>query len=348
MSLNASLGANSIAFTNFSIVENNDASIQFKETDTVVAEINDNGIVFDNSNTDLSSTDMNSAIVEVHEDADNDTQTATSASIQLLYDLNSSTSDSDPGSGKMRLNNHTKSSATKLYIDNKTQNDVDVRNFLLLATGEIAIYMQKKKDNTKYALFHCNTVDSSNSGYMRFINLSYQQGNGSWNSGKTLIVFAKRPGLQVRGATVPVLPSNSTGAYTLSYTSATQALAWQSDTHTLENTTVAVVNGTNTTYTASQLLGGVIDRDMTTGRTDTTPTAAQIVAVLNSSYSLVSAGATFHLSIHANGNHDLVVSPGTGVTINGVATITQNTCVRVRVVCTNVTASSEAVSMYIM
>ena len=46
-------------------------------------------------------------------------------------------------------------------------------------------------------------------------------------------------------------------------------------------------------------------------------------------------------------NHTLTLSAGTGVTLHGDASITKETCVTFRVVCTNITASSEAVLIYI-
>lgn len=273
-----------------------------------------------------------------------------SGSIKMLYKWKSSTSDSDPGDGKLNFNNGTYASVTKIYIDNKEYaKKTDIRNILLLATGDINIYVQDKKDNQKYALFTANGIDSTDSGYLKFENVSLvQAGTSLSNDKEVLLVVAKRPGKQIQGITVPALPSDDTGDYAIHYDSENQALAWQSQTQLLENTTITTVSGTDTTYTAAQLLGGVIHREMdSASRTDTTPTAAQIVTELNNNYNLVDAGATFHCTVHCDDNHTLTISAGSGVTLHGDTSVSKETCITLRVICTNITASSEAVIIYI-
>lgn len=98
------------------------------------------------------------------------------------------------------------------------------------------------------------------------------------------------------------------------------------------------------TYTAAQLIGGLILRD-TNGadRSDVSPTAAQIVAAL--------PGATngqsfqFDLVNTADANESITLTAGTGVTVAGTATVAQNDGKRWIVYVTDVTAGAEAVTI---
>lgn len=99
------------------------------------------------------------------------------------------------------------------------------------------------------------------------------------------------------------------------------------------------------TYTADQMLGGIILRDPTgASRTDTTNTAAQLVAACPG----VAVGSTFELLVRntADAAETITVAGGTGVTISGTATIAQNNSKLFYGVFTNITGSSEAVTLY--
>lgn len=117
-------------------------------------------------------------------------------------------------------------------------------------------------------------------------------------------------------------------------------------------TTTTITTSGNTTYTASQVLGGVISRDPNGAqRTDTTPTAAQIVSEMSSKNSAVEANSSFRFVINNTGtltNEKLTISAGTGVTLIGMPRIEIGRAVTIIVVATNVTASSEAVSLYVL
>lgn len=100
------------------------------------------------------------------------------------------------------------------------------------------------------------------------------------------------------------------------------------------------------TYTAANLLGGLILRDPAgAGRTDTTHTAAQIVAALPGA----AVDDTFELMIvnTADAAEAITLAGGTGVTlVPATITIAQNEVFIGRVRLTNVTGSSEAVTIY--
>ena len=99
------------------------------------------------------------------------------------------------------------------------------------------------------------------------------------------------------------------------------------------------------TYSAANLIGGMILRDPAGGaRSDVTPTAALIVAGLTGAI----VGSSFEFTIRnaADADEAITLTAGTGVTLSGTMTIAQNNSKRFLAVCTNVTADSEAVTIY--
>lgn len=99
------------------------------------------------------------------------------------------------------------------------------------------------------------------------------------------------------------------------------------------------------TYTAAQLLGGLILRDPAgAGRNDVSPTAALIVAAISGA----TVGQSFDFIIRndADAAETITLTAGAGVTLSGTMTIAQNNIKRFRAVLTNVTSSSEAVTIY--
>ncbi len=105
------------------------------------------------------------------------------------------------------------------------------------------------------------------------------------------------------------------------------------------------------TYTAANLLGGLILRDPNgAGRSDVTPTAAQIVSALldNGAHRRHLAGAFFEFVIRntADGAETITVTAGSGVTLSGTMTIAQNNSKIFMVRIDDATAGAEAVTIY--
>lgn len=99
------------------------------------------------------------------------------------------------------------------------------------------------------------------------------------------------------------------------------------------------------TLTAAQLLGGLILRDPNgAGRTDTTPTAALLVAAIPG----VQIGQFFEFTIRndADAAETITVAAGTGGTASGTMTIAQNNMKRFLVRFTAVVSGSEAYTLY--
>lgn len=224
----AQVGPNGINFTNFAVEEVSDSSLQVKSSGSTVSTFNSSGILFDNTDLDLTSTDLNSAVSELSTNMGSQTTAAGGGHLKFIYRYDNATSDSDPGDGKVRFDSTSYASMTTMFIDNKEYaRKTNVRNLLLLGTGDLKIYVQRSSDNSKYALFSANGIDSTDAGYLKFTNLSLEQSGGNLSTGKdVLIVIAKEPGAQIRGVSTPAFPANSTGVYDFTYDSSTQVISW--------------------------------------------------------------------------------------------------------------------------
>jgi len=107
----------------------------------------------------------------------------------------------------------------------------------------------------------------------------------------------------------------------------------------VENRGVATVTTAGAvTYTAAQLLGGLILRDPAgAGRTDVAPTAAQIIAALNKP----TTGASFEFVIRNTADAAETITLGgspAGITYSGTMTIAQNNTKKFLAVVTSPTA----------
>jgi hypothetical protein len=117
------------------------------------------------------------------------------------------------------------------------------------------------------------------------------------------------------------------------------ATAWQRAVVTTDATAGA------RTYTAAELIGGLILRDPAGGnRNDVTPTAALIVAGIAGAV----VGSSFEFTIRntADAAETLTITAGTDVTLSGTMTVAQNNSKRFMAVVTNAASGSEAVTIY--
>ncbi len=114
-------------------------------------------------------------------------------------------------------------------------------------------------------------------------------------------------------------------------------------------TTATTINTAGAvTLTAAQLLGGLILRDCNgAGRADVVPTAALMVAAVPGA--VVGDSFRFIIRNTSAGATTITLTPdGAATTISGTATIAQNNQKEFLLVLTNVTASSEAYTVYSM
>ena len=113
-----------------------------------------------------------------------------------------------------------------------------------------------------------------------------------------------------------------------------------------KTTTVTTVTTAGAaTYTAAQMWGGFIARDPAgASRSDVTDTAANLVAAVQDAE--VGSSFEFFIDNTADAEEVITVTAGTGVTLSGTMTIGRDDGRNFLAVFTNVTGSSEAVTVY--
>ncbi len=103
------------------------------------------------------------------------------------------------------------------------------------------------------------------------------------------------------------------------------------------------------TYTAAQILGGLILRNTNgAGRADLVPTAASVLAALTQAGRRPVVGAAFEFTIRntAGAAETITVTTNTGVTLSGTMTIAQNNSKRFALVFTDVRDGNAAYTLY--
>lgn len=110
--------------------------------------------------------------------------------------------------------------------------------------------------------------------------------------------------------------------------------------------TESIVNTAgNATYTATQVFDGIIERDCNgADRTDTTPTAAQLVAIVP--HAVVGSSIEVFIRNSSTSLELITLNEGTGVTFSGSLTVAAGITSRYLCLLTNITASSEAVTIF--
>jgi len=101
------------------------------------------------------------------------------------------------------------------------------------------------------------------------------------------------------------------------------------------------------TMTVAMFRAGILNRDPNgAARTDTTPTAAELVADIPNAV----VGTSYWMTIDNQGaaTEDITLAGGTDVTMNGTLVIGDTKAVNILVTFTVVTVGSEAVTMYVM
>ena len=120
----------------------------------------------------------------------------TSAGLDYLF--SSTTTDSDPGSGYVRLNNGTYSSATAIYIDDADSKGVDVSADVLTwddSTSTVKGFVTIKDQTTQssYARFSISGATTDASGYNK-LAVTHIDSNGTITNGGAVSIHFTRTG----------------------------------------------------------------------------------------------------------------------------------------------------------
>ena len=82
---------------------------------------------------------------------------ARSGSVPLTYTFLTATTASDPGAGKLKLNNASAASATAVYIS-ATDNNISIDDLLTLMVADSYLYIQSREDSEAGSLFKVVTI----------------------------------------------------------------------------------------------------------------------------------------------------------------------------------------------
>ena len=208
-----------------------------------------------------------------------------------------------------------------------------------LTVSETCTIDQNLASNQTVAFTGLTIGDGSNPGTITSNSTEdlVLQTNGGTNSGTITITDGANSNI--------TLAPHGTGAVVLDADTVTV------DGSIIKKTTVTTVsNSSNETYTATQLLGGLILRNPSGGvRDDDTETAANIVGAIPNAY----IGSSFEFTIRNIGAETITLNapgggggPTSGVTLSGTMTIAQNYSRTFLVVCDVVGTGSEEVTIY--
>jgi len=157
------------------------------------------------------------------------------------YTFDTSTVDSDPGTGKVRFNNSNISSATSLYIDDTDDGGTDIQSYLRTiddSTSTIKGHFKisNKTDPNDFALFTISAATEA-TGYHK-VTCSYVSGSTSFSASEDIVLTFARTGdkgdtgstgsaasitvgsvsTSAPGSSATVSNSGSSGAATLDFT----------------------------------------------------------------------------------------------------------------------------------
>lgn len=115
----------------------------------------------------------------------------------LSYTFSTTTTDADPGSGFLRLDNATASSATGIYASDNEINAVDVSAYLLswddgTSTVEGQIILRSVESAGVFHIYNLTAV-TDNSGYVD-LTVTHVAGAGSFTNGESVLMAFIRTG----------------------------------------------------------------------------------------------------------------------------------------------------------
>lgn len=111
------------------------------------------------------------------------------ASLGEVWQYVSGTTDSDPGSGKFKLNNASPPSATWIYVSDSADNGADFSNILQALGSNDRIYIQEQKDSTRYHVYKVTGDAVDGTTYVKIPVTAESSGSNIQTSRKCGFVF---------------------------------------------------------------------------------------------------------------------------------------------------------------
>jgi len=137
--------------------------------------------------------------------------------ISVEYDFSTGTDNTDPGTGFVKFDNLTLTSAASMYIDDEDVNAVDIQSYLRTiddSTSTIKGHLRisNKADSTDFALFTISGL-SEETGYFN-VSVAYVSGSATSfsNNEDVIITFARTGDVGAQGNTGATGETGPTGA----------------------------------------------------------------------------------------------------------------------------------------
>ena len=111
----------------------------------------------------------------------------------LDYTFSTTTTDSDPGAGTVRLNNGTLGSVTAIYIDDSDANSADVSAYLLTwddstnSANRGQVRITKKSAPANYAIYKISGASTDAAGYVK-LAVGHVSSNGSFSNADAVAI----------------------------------------------------------------------------------------------------------------------------------------------------------------
>lgn len=145
-------------------------------------------------------------------------------SVEYVFDT--TTTDSDPGSGKLRFNNATFASITRIFLDDLDAGGNDIQAWIdqvddstSFMRGQLRVF--KKSDPTVYRIFNITAALTDPGGYTK-ITVTPIVSNGSLSNADVIVMSFARTGdkgdIGLTGSTGATGATGATGGVSINYT----------------------------------------------------------------------------------------------------------------------------------
>lgn len=112
----------------------------------------------------------------------------------FAYSFDTGTTDADPGTGKLRWNNATTSSATGIYISETDGYGAPLGEAIKSLPANTGLYIFKVGEPSTFAYFTMGAAPTDGGSYDKILSLTYVAGNGTFAAGDPLTVVPFRAG----------------------------------------------------------------------------------------------------------------------------------------------------------
>jgi hypothetical protein len=119
-----------------------------------------------------------------------DDQSTTAGLLSAEYRFSSSTVAADPGSGRFRFDTGAYSTVTEIFIDDLTDNGVDISNLLAQISKGDRLYFQNRTDSSKFVVFDVIVDAVDNTGWFTIGVTAVAEGTFLDNNDRCIFIWS--------------------------------------------------------------------------------------------------------------------------------------------------------------